>query len=613
MKFSFLLGCLLFNSSLTLGADEVLRYHVAFPGRVHHEARITLSMTAPADRELVIAMSRSSPGRYALHEFAKNVYHVTARRPDGEPLEIERSTASRWTVEEHEGEVVFEYTLFAARADGTYSGISEHHAHLNMPATFVWPVGHEERPVELAFTLPPDSGWQVTTQLPPDPGEPGVYRAPDLAYFLDSPVRLAPTSLREWTVSGNGLEQTIALAVFHEGTEEQVDRYADMARKVVAEQVAIFGEPPRFDFGRYTFIASYGPHVHGDGMEHRNSTILTSRSSLENPLRVLGTLSHEFIHAWNVERIRPLSLEPFDFEGPNPCGELWFAEGFTSYYTDLAIVRAGLISEASYVGRIGRPVETILTHPGRHVHSAREMSFQALFVDAATSIDPTNRHNTFISYYTHGAALGLALDLEIRSRFPGLSLDDYMRLLWLVHGKREVPYTVDDLEHLLAVLTSDEEFAGEFFSRHIHGREAPELGRLLGQAGIRLVDVTGGRKGLGPARWEPFPGGGLGLANDPPLGSPLHRARLAAGDVLLELGGSEIGDVEALEKQLETSGDELLPAVFRRGERKIEVKLELAPWPRHRLELLDAENTEPRATPAQLEFRRAWLGSRVGG
>ncbi len=246
---------------------------------------------------LAVRMSRSSPGRDALHEFAKNVYGVTATDGQGRPLEISRPNSHQWNVEGHDGTVSFHYTLFGDRADGTYSGIDNTHAHLNMPAIFAWAQGMEGRPVSVTFR-PPQPGWKIATQLRPT-DSPEHFTAPHLQYFMDSPTEISDHSLRSWTVMSEGKEYTIRLAVHHEGTEEEVevDRYAELAKKVVREEIAVFGQTPDYDFGTYTFLADYLPWVNGDGMEHRNSTVLTSTRPLSTGMLAnLGTVSHEYFH-----------------------------------------------------------------------------------------------------------------------------------------------------------------------------------------------------------------------------------------------------------------------------------------------------------------------------
>ena len=476
---AFWAGILLLG--LGRAADAQVVYEVSFPNAVHHEALITVTFTDLPAQPLELRMSRSSPGRYALHEFAKNVYSVRAEDGNGSPLQLARPNPYQWDVPVHDGTVRLTYTLFADRADGTYSQVDNTHAHLNVPATFMWARGLGDRQIRVTFE-PVDTSWRVATQLFPT-DDPMTFTAPNLYYFLDSPIEISNFTLRQWDVSTG---RTIRLAIHHDGTEQEVDAYVEMVRKVVDEEIAVFGETPDFDGGTYTFIADYLPWVSGDGMEHRNSTILSSTASLRNSARgLLRTVSHEFFHAWNVERIRPRTLEPFDFERANMSGELWFAEGFTSYYTPLVIRRAGITTVSDYARSISGGLNVVINSPGRRFFSPVEMSMQAPFVDAATAVDPNNRGNTFISYYTWGSVIAANLDLTLRTRFR-LTLDGYMRTVWERFGKNEVAYTVDDLENVLTELTGDEGFATDFFARFVRGREVPDYEALLAHAGLLL-------------------------------------------------------------------------------------------------------------------------------
>ncbi len=272
MRNALLLLCL----STPVFAQAPIEYDVSFENAAHHEARITVTWEDIGDAPLQMRMSRSSPGRYALHEFAKNVYKVWVVDGAGKPLSFTRPNAYQWDVAGHDGTVSVTYTLYADRAGGTYSGIDLTHAHLNMPATFMWARGFDDRPINITFS-PAVDDWKVATQLIPSDDE-FVFSAPDLQYFLDSPTELSNFSERSWTVQSNGESVIFRLAVHHDGSEEDVDQYLAMARNIVAAQVEIFGELPEFDYGTYTFIADYLPYVSGDGMEHRNSTILASNA-----------------------------------------------------------------------------------------------------------------------------------------------------------------------------------------------------------------------------------------------------------------------------------------------------------------------------------------------
>lgn len=590
-----------------LPAQEV-RYEFRMPNAAHHEAEITVTWTGvPAGRPLEARMSRSSPGRYALHEFAKNVYGVRAEDSRGRPLAITRPNPHQWDVAGHDGTVRLRYTLFADRADGTYSQVDRTHAHLNAPATWMWARGMEQRPVRVTFTeLPP--GWAIATQLFPT-REAHAFTAPDFQYFMDSPVMAAELDIRTWAVTSGGRTQTIRLAMHHAGTREEVDRYVAMIERVVREQAGVFGELPRFDGGVYTFLACYLPHASGDGMEHRNSTVLTSSGALATGAQgLLGTVSHEFVHIWNVERIRPRSLEPFDFERENMSGELWLAEGFTSYLGPLTIRTAGITDDQAYARALTGTVNTVMHAPGRRYFSAMAMSQQAPFVDAASSIDPQNRQNTFISYYTWGAAIGLGLDLTLRQRFRR-TLDDFMRALWTDHGRAERPYTMADARAILARVTGDPRFAAEFFDRYIEGQEALDYPALLAQAGFLVRPAAPGRAWLGDVAWR-ADGGSLALQAGPLVGTPIYEAGLDRGDRLQTIAGRDATTPDVVDAVLQAHrpGDAIPVTFTSRGER-LAATIRLAESPR--IEVLTMEEAGQVPTAAQLAFRQRWLGSRA--
>src|SRR5690606_11636534 len=206
-----------------------------------------------------------------------------------------------------------------------------------------------DREIIVDFNLREDLNWKVATQL--EKSTETRFSAPDFQYFMDSPVEISDFSVRQFEMEQNGKSQTIEFVLHHNGTEAELDTYFEQVKKIALAQNDVFGELPQFDFGKYTFLACYIPNATCDGMEHRNSTVLTARESLGGngmPSNI-GTVSHEFFHFWNVERISPKSLEPFNYAEANMSGELWFAEGFTSYYTNLTLCRAGIISPAEYV------------------------------------------------------------------------------------------------------------------------------------------------------------------------------------------------------------------------------------------------------------------------
>ena len=588
-------------------AAQELKYDVAFPDAVHHEAEVTLTVGGLPRRPVQFQMSRSSPGRYALHEFAKNVYAVRAEDGQGKALAVTRPDPYSWLVSGHAGTVKLSYTLYADRADGTYSQIDDTHAHLDMPASFMWVRGLETWPMAVAFQLPASSRWRAATQLFPTT-DPLRFTAPNLQYFMDSPVELSDFALREWTVTTLAGTFQIRLALHHQGTDAELDAYVAMIKKVVQQEIAVFGVTPHYDVGRYTFIADYLPWVSGDGMEHRNSTIITASRPLDgNAIDLLGTASHEYFHSWNVERIRPRGLEPFDFTRANMSGELWFAEGFTSYYGPLFLRRAELTSLADYAHGLSNSINAVVNDPGRQFASPVEMSQQAPFVDAATSIDPTNEDNTFISYYTWGSVLGLALDLSLRKEL-GKPLDGYMRMMWTKYGQSEVPYTLQDLQATLVEYSGSQTFADQFFTRYVLGRDVPDMAALLAQAGLLLRPRIPDAAFLGPVRIQIDTAGGK-IISPTLIGSPLYVAGLDRGDVILTLDGSPLtsDSVWLAVKTAHKPGD-VIPVTYRGRGRQSMVQLTVGADTR--LEVVTFEEAGRPVTDDMLKFRQSWLSAR---
>ncbi len=597
-------------------AQGKVEYEISFPNAAHHEAEITVTFTgAPAGKPLEVRMSRSSPGRYSAQEFSKNVYSVRATDGSGAALSFTRPNPTQWNIAGHKGKVRITYTLFGDLGSGTFTGIDASMAHLSIPATFMWARGFENAPVTIRFKGLP--GWKVATQLVPT-GDPQVFTAPHLQYFMDSPTMLANFRLREWKIQSNGKTYTIRLAINDPAASDQeVDEFTEMCKKIVAEQNAIFGEAPDFDFGTYTFISNYVPQIGGDGMEHRNSTSLTSSRSIKgSPRGNLGTVSHEYFHAWNVERLRPKTLEPFSFEDANVSDGLWVGEGFTQYYGNLAMKRAGFSGDdASFARGLGFTINAIVNTPGRVLHGAIEMSQQAVYADGAPAADPNNLQNNFLSYYTYGSAVALGLDLTLRTKFTGKTLDGYMRQLWQDHGKHQKnyapakPYTIADLKTSLTRYTGDAAFANDFFKRFVEGHDVPDYEALLAKAGFQLRKARPGKLWLdGQLREQ---GGALSIGSPTLRTGPMYKAGLDRGDKILTFDGQTVSkpsDVQAiLEKH--KPGDTITVEAEQRGLKKT-VQLTFTEDPA--LEVVAFESINKEVTAEMKKLRAEWLGSQIG-
>ncbi|MCV6630806.1 MAG: peptidase M61, partial [Flavobacteriaceae bacterium] len=329
-------------------------------------------------------------------------------------------------------------------------------------------------------------GWKIATQLPKVKGKTFTYYAPNLQYFMDSPTELSNHDVRSFEIPSNGKNYQIKF-VLHDpdASDAHLDTFFEKVKKVVIAQKEVFGELPDFDYGTYQFLACYAPTASGDGMEHRNSTILTTTRSLaKNGMeRNIGTVSHEFFHAWNVERLRPKNLEPFNFEKANMSDALWFAEGFTSYYTNLILCRAGIISPKNYVEGLDGALNYVWHSPSLAYRNPIDMSKLAPFKDAAVYIDRTDWNNTFVSYYSYGSVLGLALDLALRDK--DLNLDDFFKQLWQAYGKLEKPYTIAQLHQSLNQYAG-KEFGDAFFNNYIYQSKIPNYKQLFAALGVQF-------------------------------------------------------------------------------------------------------------------------------
>jgi predicted metalloprotease with PDZ domain len=604
-------------------AQAPVEYRLSFPEPEHHWMQVEATFRDVPAGPLQIRMSRTSPGRYALHEFAKNVFDVHVRDGKGTALTPSRPDLHQWDVSGHDGTVIVSYRVFGDRVDGTYLGIDSTHAHMNMPATLMWARGWDDRPARVRLEQPPRRQWRVATQLYPT-DDPLTFTAPNFHYLMDSPTEFSAFALRSFTVpnpSGSP-GPTFRIALHHDGTDDDADALAKDTERIVREAVAIFGEFPQYENNTYTFLADYLPWASGDGMEHRNSTVLSSTGALRNPGQragILGTIAHEFFHSWNMERIRSRAIEPFNFEEADVSGELWFGEGVTSYYDDLIMRRSGLTPLPDTLASLAGTINAVTYSPGRQFRSAEDMSSLAPFVDAAAAIDRTSWDNTFISYYTFGAALGLSLDLSLRSLSNDrTTLDTYMRAVWArfgrpgqkVPGMVATPYTIADLRDVLVEVSGDKRFAETFFSEFIQGRNVVNYAPMLERAGLVLRKRAAGRVFLGVPL--SFQGGGARVMSPAPVGSAMYKAGLDRDDLIVSLDGVNVTAQDVLNQVLakHKPGDDVPIRFVRRSGESVDATLLLEED--QRFEIVPIEATPGgQLSAAQKEFRDSWLSTKA--
>jgi len=599
---------LAFFYCLQVAIGQRISYIVSFPNIAHHEAKIELVASDIPTRSAVFRMSRSSPGRYATHEFGKNIYDVKAFDQQSKPVTITRTDGDVYEVSRHSGYLRVEYTLYANYADGTYAGIDPSGIHLNMPAAFLWMKGVDNTAITIHFTVPDSLHWSIATQLQPT-SDPWTFTARGLQYFMDCPTKIGALRYRNWEVKNpDGKSYAFRIALDGAGEDSTFTTFSGKVQKIVQQAQAVFGETPAYDYGGYTFLASINPYVYGDGMEHRNSTMISLPVNFHGEDFLLGVFAHEFFHCWNVKRIRPRTLEPFNFEKSDMSHELWFAEGFTQYYGDLLVLRSGVGKDTDYVKTtLSGLINVKMNTPGARLYSPVEASRMAVFVDAGVSVDKTNYPNIYSSYYPYGGAIALALDLELRTHYQK-TLDDYMQAAWKKFGKPEIPYTISGLEDVLASLTGDKKFAASYFEKYIYGHEAIDYGSLLSAAGLVLKKTAAGKAWIGNTRYTDKDG--LIIAGNTVRGTPLYDAGLDIDDKIESIDNQPVKTAEELGRVLDAHSPGaavIIHYMHHMEEKTALITLQESPA----VSVVTYEKAGLPVTPAMVQFRKSWLGGKT--
>ena len=481
--------------ALTLTAQRAsapvrISYKIAMPDPASHLYDIAISIDGLHSETTSLQLPVWSTGRYARMDFAKNIQDFTVTRADGFPLVWDKTNGSRWVVgTAGASSLRVTYRAFANSLSGTFSVLDTAHANWNGAGLFMYVEGHKPTPVTL--TIAPPAGWQVTNGDTRTVGQ-LVYPFENYDRLIDTPTEVAPGLMVDSFVVDGRNYRTM---VHHNGAPPAGvrERFVPDVEKLVRYENTVFSAPP---LDQYTFLFNIG-YAGGDGMEHLYSTEIINRRLWTDSAQVIpgiGTAAHEYFHVWNVKRVRPLALGPFDYTKEVYQPSLWVAEGWTQYYGEAALHRAGITDKDQFYGSMAGMIQDMLSAPGRKEVSARMSSFHAPFWDGAPQGQPTNGQNSFFSYYSKGAALALYLDLYLRGKSGNAkSLDDVFNVLkkrtwnapnasYYLQGRG---YTELDVER------SASEVAGEdmhiWFERCVGGKDDPDYEPLLAQLGLRLI------------------------------------------------------------------------------------------------------------------------------
>jgi predicted metalloprotease with PDZ domain len=582
-----------------------LSYTLAFPQPHTHLYEVTFTIGNVAQPQVDIALPVWTPGSYLVREYARHVQDFAANDESGQALQWRKLDKATWRIEAGGGPDKLKtvrafYRVYANELATQTSHLDATHAYFNGASLFMYVPSAKDRLHRIRFIVP--DKWRVTTPLALAPDEDGYYTAADYDRLVDSPTEIGTHKLLEFTVRG----KPHRVAIWGEFNFDENRLKGDLA-KIVEEGAKMFGGLP---YDHYTFIVHVQPGA-GGGTEHLNSNVsMTTPGSFRSERGYKGFLgleSHEYFHHWNVKRIRPLALGPFDYQRENHTSGLWVSEGVTSYYGDLLLRRAGLISVNEYLERLGNTLAGYEQTPGRFKQTADSASFDAwikLYRPDENSI------NTAMSYYTKGEILGLMFDLEIRSLTGGAkSLDDVMRLLLENHGLPKPGFTDAELK------AAFERVAGvdltDFWRRFVSGSDEIDFAAYLNKAGLQLT--KGYQLGAPYANSKTDKPGALGLRaraqGDRAIvaavlaGSPAYESGVNTGDEIAAIDGQRVIAANANERLNDLrAGQRVTLTVFRR-ERLMNIELTAAVKPFDRYTISELTT----AGEAQKALRRAWL------
>ena len=579
-----------------------IRYRIVAANPRAHLFNVTLTVTEPAPAGCRVSLPAWIPGSYMIREFARHIVQIKARNGRS-PVKLTKIDKHTWQATPCNGTLTFEYEVYAWDLSVRAAHLDETHGFFNGTSVFLSVQGREAarheveivRPAGRAFTA-----WRVATSLSRALATPpqafGHYQANSYDELIDHPVEMGSFTLAGF--SACGVRHQVAITGRHDCDTARLT--ADLKR-VCEAQIRLFhgvraGLPNKLQdvpFKRYLFMVLAVGDGYG-GLEHRASTaLICSRNDLpyagmqgttEGYRTFLGLCSHEYFHAWNVKRIRPAAFTPYDLRQENYTRLLWAFEGITSYYDDLMLLRAGLITLQEYLDTLARTIRNVLRGSGRLKQSVAESSFDAW---VKFYRQDENAPNAIVSYYAKGALVALCLDLLLRQGTRGAkSLDDVMRLLWRDYGARNLGVPEDGIEQAVYATggAALKPRLAAFFRAAVQGTRDLPLAVLLGAAGFKLSIDAGRAPSLG-ARTATAPDG-LRLTHVLD-GGGAQAGGLSAGDVVVAIDGIKVS-ADSLDKNLGRKPlgamvqvhafrrDELIHRAIRLGVSELSVKLEKA-------------------------------------
>ncbi|NJD11404.1 MAG: M61 family metallopeptidase [Gemmatimonadetes bacterium] len=496
-------------ASAAAQSPAAIRYTVDVSSPETQRAIVTAVVPASGQPAVELLLPVWSPGYYVREDYATRIERLTATSPAGDTLAVLQPQPNRWRITTAgAANITVTYTVRCTEQFVTRNWVGPDLAVLNGAPTFITLADGIVRPHDVAFVLPP--GWprSVTALAPAPDGQPHHYRAASYDELVDSPVVLGNVQLHEFEVGGS--RHVLADAGAVPAAWDGALAAANLER-IVRATGRFWGFLP---YDRYVFLNIF--RRGGGGLEHAASTLLTAGTGMSGggDVRWLAYVAHEYFHALNVKRLRPVELGPFDYEQPPATSGLWISEGLTSYYGDLLTRRAGLTTDEQYLATLSGAIRSLQGSPGRLVQTLEQASL-GIFATGGSGVG--GDRNTTVSYYTKGQVVGWLLDARIRRATSGAkSLDDVMRLAYQRYSDAR-GFTRAQFEATAAEVAGTD--LAEFFRRAIRSTEELEYDVALDWYGLHFTEAG-----------EPLRPWTLELRPDATAEQRAHWRQLTAGE-----------------------------------------------------------------------------------
>lgn len=569
-----------------------ISYKVTFPEVQAHYVDVEMTVSGLTQPTLELKMPVWTPGSYLVREFAKNIESLTASA-NGKAVMAPKINKNTWHIATAGiSSVTIKYKVYSFEVSVRTSFVDITHGFLSTSGVFLYPKGMLAQPSTIKIV--PYKEWTtVSTSLEKVNGDQFTLTSPNFDILYDSPIEVGTQDVFGFDAAGVKYE----VAMYGGGNYDKERLKTDMT-KIIEAETAVFGENPN---KHYTFIV-HNRQRGGGGLEHLSSTVLgASRDQYGTErgyLGFLGLVAHEHFHLWNVKRLRPIVLGPFDYENENYTTNLWIAEGFTAYYQNLSRLHAGIYSADGFLADAAADINTVENQPGTKIQPLAESSFDAWI----KSYRPNeNSYNTGISYYDKGAVVGMLLDLEIINNSGGKqSLDDVMRYMYNTYYKgKKRGYTDAEFK------AGFEKFTGknldDFYAKYINGLAPVDYNKYLAYAGYKATDqlAAGNDPTLGISASNQA--GGKKIVSMVLRGSAGWIDGINVGDEIVSIDGTPVTDMATVMNGRKV-GDKITVTVSRDG-KAYNLPVTLLRNNRVNYKIEDAGTP----TAQQLAVRKKWL------